>query len=326
MRKNQAMTHRVAVLALDGVVPFDLGIPSRVFDAARDQDGASLYEVVTCSLGGRPVQTSADFRISVDHDESALMSADTVVIATQLPTGVLAEQGTLPPPLARAMAAIPDTTRLISICTGAFHLAAAGLLDGRPATTHWCHVEDFRALFPQVQLDPDVLFVDDGRVLTSAGAAAGIDLCLHVVRRDHGAVVANNAARRVVVPPQRDGGQAQFIERPLPRYSTASTSATREWALTQLHKPLSLENLAAQAGMSVRTFTRRFRAEVGVSPNQWLTQRRVERARELLEMTDLPVETIAAEAGFGSATSLRGHLHAAIGVAPLAYRRTFQAA
>lgn len=214
---------------------------------------------------------------------------------------------------------------MVSICTGGYVLAAAGYLDGRPATTHWCSAEHFQRLFPRVRVDAGVLFVDDGDVLTSAGVAAGIDLCLHIVRRDHGAAVANEVARRTVVPPHRDGGQAQYIERPLPEAGSATTTTARAWALRHLHEPLRLRDLAALESMSVRTFTRRFREEVGVSPGQWLTRQRVERARHLLESTDLPVDRIARDSGFGTPQSLRTHLQTVIGVTPTAYRRTFRA-
>lgn len=176
---------------------------------------------------------------------------------------------------------------MISICTGAFALAAAGLLDDRPATTHWRHAERFRSLFPRVRLDPNVLFVDDGDILTSTGVTAGIDLCLHVVRRDHGSDVANWAARCCVTPPFRDGGQAQYIERPLPNPAGTTTAPTRAWMLENLTEPMDLAALAAHARMSVRTFTRRFREETGLSPAKWLTRQRVEHARRLLESTDL---------------------------------------
>jgi transcriptional regulator GlxA family with amidase domain len=323
-RKNLAM-HRVAVIALDRVIPFDLGIPARVFGAAA-QGGVPLYDVLTCSLDGGPVRTNADYSIVVDHDAGALATADTVVIATQEPAGPLYDEGRLPDELSAALERVREEARILSICTGSFVLAAAGLLDGRRATTHWRHAEQLQRLFPRVRVDPDVLFVDDGRVLTSAGAAAGLDLCLHVVRRDHGSAVANAAARRCVVPPWRDGGQAQYIEHPLPSLSAATTAATRDWALQRLRDPLALSDLAGHGGMSVRTFTRRFRAEVGMSPSRWIAQQRVERARTLLETTDLPVDTVAFEAGFGSAASLRQHMHAAIGVAPATYRGTFRGA
>jgi transcriptional regulator GlxA family with amidase domain len=205
-------------------------------------------------------------------------------------------------------------------------LAAAGLLDDRPATTHWAYADDFRDRYPRVKLDPDVLFVDDGDVLTSAGVAAGLDLCLHVIRRDHGSEVANRAARRCVVPPWRDGGQSQFIERPMPALGDSTTAATRAWALDRLDRQLTLEQLAEHARMSVRTFTRKFRDETGQSPGRWLVLQRVEHARRLLETTDLPIERVAAQAGLGTAASLRQHLRATVGVAPGAYRRTFRAA
>ncbi|MFB9835508.1 GlxA family transcriptional regulator [Actinoallomurus acaciae] len=308
--------HRVAVLALDGAIPFELGIPGRIFGAARGPADEPLYEVLTCTPDGGPVRTAADFAIAVDHDASALAGADTIVI----PPFTGAYDGA---DLARALAGVRPGTRIMSICTGSFVLAAAGLLDGRPATTHWGETDRFRKMFPRVRLDPDVLFVDDGDLLTSAGAAAGVDLCLHVVRRDHGSEVANHAARRCVVPPWRDGGQAQYIERPVPEPHDAGTAPVRAWALERLDLPLSLSDLAERAGMSVRTLSRRFREEVGMSPGRWLTRQRIDRARHLLETSDLPVDQIARLAGFGTAVSLRQHLHAALGVSPIAYRRTF---
>jgi transcriptional regulator GlxA family with amidase domain len=320
------MSHRVAVLALDGVIPFDLGIPARVFGASAGPDGAPLYDVVTCSLDGGPVRTSSDYRIVVDHDAGALASADTVVVPTQQARGTLYTEGRLDDAVRAALERVSPRTRVLSICTGSYVLAGAGLLDDRRATTHWRHAANLQRLFPRVEVDADVLFVDDGRILTSAGAAAGIDLCLHVLRLDHGSAVANGAARNCVVPPWRDGGQAQFIERPVPDDARATTGATRAWALENLQRPLTLAQLAHHGGMSVRTFTRRFRDETGMSPQAWLVARRVDRARSLLEETDLPVETIAAEAGFNSTTSLRQHLQAQVGVSPSAYRRTFRAA
>jgi transcriptional regulator GlxA family with amidase domain len=309
--------HRVAVLALDGVYPFDLGMPSRIFG---ETDGK--YEVLTCSADGQPVPTSADFQIAVSHGPEILRTADTTVIPAF--TAQRAAPA-LEPVVADALGQLRPGGRIMSICTGAFALAAAGLLDGRPATTHWMLTDHFRRWFPKVRLDPDVLFVDDGDVLTSAGAASGIDLCLHVLRKDHGSRLANQVARRCVVPPWRDGGQAQYIEQPLPQLAGLSTSATRQWALDNLHLPLALADLARNARMGLRTFTRRFREETGESPGQWLIRQRVSRARELLEATDLTVDQVAARAGFATATSLRQHMRAAIGVAPLTYRRTFQA-
>ncbi|MGW0336379.1 GlxA family transcriptional regulator [Streptomyces sp. NPDC003011] len=309
---------RVVVLALDGVYPFELGIPSRILGAA---DGR--YEVLTCTVDGRPVRTNADFTVTVEHGPEILATADTVVIASMATSHIPAE---LPSDLAAALARIRPDARIVSICTAAFVLAAAGLLDGRRATTHWQVADAFRRRYPDVDLDPDVLFVDDGRILTSAGAASGVDVCLHLVRKDHGSELANTVARRCVVPPFRDGGQAQYIEQPVPGQGAASTAATRAWAVERLHEPLTLGDLAAHARMSLRTFARRFHGEVGLSPGRWLIQQRVARARHLLESSDLSVDQIAGRVGFATGASLRQHLHAAIGVSPQAYRRTFQAA
>ncbi|TKA02124.1 GlxA family transcriptional regulator [Actinacidiphila oryziradicis] len=316
------MTHRVAVLALDQVMPMDLGMTARVLNEALDPAGERLYTVTTCSLGGRPVRTNEGFRIVVDDDESLLEQADTVVIATQEPDAHLVATGELPAQLAAAFARIRPGTRVVSLCTSAFLLAAAGLLDGRRATTHWALCDAFARLFPEVEVDPDVLFVDNGRVLTGAGGAAGIDLLLHLVRRDHGAHVANAAARRCVAAPWREGGQAQFIEHAVPEDPDYSTSPTRKWALDRLGEPLTLQDLARHAHMSERTFTRRFRAEVGTSPLQWLLQSRLDHARRLLESSDLTVTRIATATGFTDPTVLRKHFYARLGLSPLAYRRT----
>ncbi|MFC8226855.1 GlxA family transcriptional regulator [Streptomyces sp. NPDC057287] len=325
------MRHRIVVLALDGVIPFELGIPQRIFGGARNVGtsvtGEALYDVVTCSV--RPpgrIRTDADFSIVVGHGPEALATADTVVVPASYELGPVHEEGRLTGELAAALAHIRPGTRMVSICTGGYVLAAAGYLDGRPATTHWASADHFQRLFPEVRVDPDVLFVDDGDVLTSAGVAAGIDLCLHIVRRDHGTAVANDVARRTVVPPHRDGGQAQFIRRPLPEAGLATTTAARAWALGRLEQPILLRDMADRESMSVRTFTRRFREEAGISPGQWLVQQRVERARQLLESTDLSIDQVARDAGFGTATSLRQHVQAALGVSPTVYRRTFRSA
>ncbi|MDN0197717.1 helix-turn-helix domain-containing protein [Streptomyces sp. S.PNR 29] len=309
---------RVVVLALDGVYPFELGIPSRILGAA---DGR--YEVLTCTVDGQPVRTNADFGVTVDHGPEVLATAGTVVIAPVSPSRVTAE---LPGEVAAALALIRPEARIVSICTGAFVLAAAGLLDGRKATTHWQLADLFQRMYPHIALDPDVLFVDDDRILTSAGAASGVDVCLHLVRKDHGSELANAVARRCVVPPFRDGGQAQYIEQPVPEQGAASTAATRAWALERLGEPLTLADLAGHARMSLRTFARRFKEEVGLSPGRWLIQQRVSRARHLLESSDLTVDQIAGQVGFATGASLRQHLHAAIGVSPQTYRRTFQTA
>lgn len=315
--------HEVVVLALPDPTAFELGLASRFLGGAVDAGDQPFYRVRVATLDGGPVRTSAGYSIVPEHDASALDTADTVIVpgislATALPGGRLSRKTITT--LRRAA----KHARMVSICTGAFALAAAGLLDGRPATTHWMHAERFAELFPKVRLDPDVLFVDDGDVLTSAGNAAGIDLLLHLVRRDHGSEVANRVARRSVVAPWREGGQSQFIERPIPEEGDAGTAETREWAVEHLADPLTLADLAEHARMSVRTFTRRFREETGVSPLRWLAGQRIALARQLLESTDASVDRVAAEAGFGTPASLRQHLRAAIGVAPLAYRRTFR--
>jgi transcriptional regulator GlxA family with amidase domain len=320
--------HRVAVLALDQVLAFELGIPSRIFETAAGPDGAPLYQVATCTPDGGPVATSSDFRITVPHGPELLEQADTVVVPAASGLHERFPDGRLPTELAAALARIRPGTRVVSICTGAFVLAAAGLLDGRTATTHWRHTARFAELFPQVRLDPDVLYVDDGDVLTSGGVAAGVDLCLHLVRRDHGGAVANRVARSSLVPPWREGGQRQYVELHVASAVDpgGSTGAAREWALERLGEPLTLRLMADRAGMSVRTFTRRFREETGSSPGQWLTLQRTERARELLERTELSIDQVAREAGFGTAASLRQQLRGRLDLPPSAYRRTFRAA
>ncbi|MFC3994309.1 GlxA family transcriptional regulator [Nocardiopsis sediminis] len=320
------MVHRVAVFVMNGVIPFELGIPARIFGVARGSDGRRLYEVRTCAALPGPVRTDSDFAVEVPHGPEALAEADTVVVPASHELGTAYTEGRLAPEAAAAFARIRPGTRTVSICTGSYVLAAAGLLDGRPATTHWRNAEHFQRLFPRVAVDPDVLFIDDGDVLTSAGVAAGIDLCLHIVRRDHGTAVANRVARRCVVPPWRDGGQSQYIDTPVPEPAVTTTAAARAWALSHLDAPLTLREMAGREAMSVRTFTRRFRAEMGVSPGRWLTRQRIDRARQLLEDTDLPVDEIARRCGFGTAASMRHHLQSGLGVSPSAYRRTFRAA
>ncbi|WP_406202229.1 GlxA family transcriptional regulator [Kitasatospora sp. NBC_01560] len=320
------MAHKVAVLALDGVIAFELGIPARIFGSAKDADGLPCYEVATCTVDGRPVATSTDFKVTVEHGPELLEWADTVVVPASADPGPKQVDAAPSPAVAAALARLRPGTRLVSICTASFVLAAAGLLDGRPATTHWQYTERFAALFPKVRLDPDVLFTDDGDVLTSGGVAAGVDLCLHIVRRDHGSAVANAVARTCLVPPWREGGQKQYVALPRQAADTGpGTAAVRAWALERLDRPLPLRLLAGRAGMSVRTFTRRFREETGASPGQWLTVQRTERARQLLERTDLSIDQVARESGFGTAASLRLQLRGRLDVAPSTYRRTFRA-
>jgi transcriptional regulator GlxA family with amidase domain len=328
--KNRAMSvfrhpdrHHVAVLVRPGLLVMELGIVHRVFGQARSAGDEPLYEVVTCTPEPGELRTDADVRIPVPVGPEAVAEADTVIIpASSIEYEPNARRIT--PPVRAAMDLIRPGTRIASICTGAFVLAAMGLLDGRSATTHWKSAGDFQLEYPRVRLNPDVLYTEDGDVFTSAGVASGIDLCLHLIRRDFGAAVANEVARGTVVSPHREGGQAQFIRRPVPEPQSSSTNAARAWALEHLHRPLTLRELAARESMSTRTFTRRFRDEVGISAVQWLTQQRVERARQLLEETELPIDRIATECGFGTAASLRQHLQSALGVSPSAYRSTFR--
>ncbi len=309
--------HRVVVIAQEGAYPFELGIPARIFGAT---DGA--YEVVLCTATGGAITTNAGFGVVPAAGPEALRTADTVIVA---PVDPVYLKPTLDDDMRDALAQIRPGARVVSICTGGFALAAAGILAGRTATTHWQCEPLFRTWYPDVELDENVLFVDGGDILTSAGAASGIDLCLHLIRLDHGSELATRAARRCVVAPHREGGQAQFIERPVPDAHDASTSATREWALERLGEPLTVSRLSRHANMSERTFARRFRAETGLAPRQWLTRQRLALARELLETTDIGIDAIAATVGYATATSLRNHLAAALGVSPMAYRHTFRA-
>jgi len=329
MCKNPAMPcvpvrpHRVVVLAIAPVIGYDLTIPPQVLGEAVDVEGRPLYDVAVVTLDGRPVEATRGYAIAPSAGPEALAHAQTVIVpGTQVPGP--RRDGTIDDDLRDALASVPTDARWVSICTGAFVLAAAGILEGHRATTHWKYADDFRRLYPDVAVDEDVLFTDDGRVLTSAGLSAGTDLCLHLVRTDHGAAVANAVARHMVVPPWRDGGQAQFIERHVPRRLDETTSDVRDWARANLDQRLDVPTLARRASMSVRTFTRRFRDETGLSPGAWVTEQRVRHAQHLLEATDLTVDDVAARAGMGTAASLRQHLRASLGVSPSAYRRTFR--
>jgi len=314
----------VAVFVRDGVLPIELGIVHRIFGEARSADGDRLYDVRTCAAVPGPVGTDTDVTLTVVNGAELLGTADTVVIPASNADYDPPHDGALPSDLAEVLARIEPGTRIASICTGSFVLAAAGLLEGRAATTHWKSAEAFRRLYPNVRLDPSVLYTHDGNILTAAGVAAGIDLCLHIVRVDHGASVANEVARATVVPPHRTGGQAQFIAQPVPERGDSSTGAARAWALTRLDQPVSLGELAAHESMSVRTFTRRFRAETGMSPQRWLTEQRINRSRELLETTELPIDDIATRSGFGTGTALRQNFARTVGVSPSRYRATFR--
>lgn len=316
---------RVVVLLVEPVVAYDATIPAEVLGAAVDDDGRPLYSVALASPDGRPVRTTHGYGITPHGGPELVADADLVVVPGS--NGEAARhQGRSDPAVAAALARRRSDARVASICSGAFVLAAEGLLDGLRATTHWAAAEQFRLLYPQVELDPSVLWVDEGRVVTSAGLSAGVDLCLHLVRSAHGAAVANRAAREMVVAPWRDGGQAQFIEAAVPEADDRSTSSTRAWALDRLEERPTLADLAGHAHMSVRTFNRRFRAETGTTPGSWLVQQRVRRAQHLLEAADLTVDEVARLSGFGTAASMRSHLRAAAGVSPSAYRRAFRTA
>ena len=317
--------HRIAVLLLPPVVGFDATIAPTLFSTATDDDGNALYEVITCGLTAGPVAATSGFDIVPSAGADALAVADTVVIpGTRYPPARI--DGVLSAEVSAALALIRPGTRLVSICTGAFILAAAGLLDGRRATTHWKFADAMRRIHPEVLVDENVLFVDDGDILTSAGLAAGIDLCLHIIRRDHGAQVANAVARYCVVPPWREGGQAQFIDRHVPTQDHHSTATTREWALGHLDDELTVQRLARHAKMSARTFNRRFREETGESPGAWIRSRRVDRARELLESRDLPIDEVARLSGLGTGGNLRHHLRRGVGMSPSSYRKVYQGA
>ncbi|GGQ35659.1 AraC family transcriptional regulator [Streptomyces mutabilis] len=306
----------MAVLVLDDVLPLDLGIPAQVFISVPGDP----YDLTLCGRTAGSVPTAAGFAVTVTAGLEAVRGADTVVVPgyephlRQLPADVLAALAG-----ARARGA-----RLVSICTGAFALAAAGVLDGRKATTHWKHAHELAARYPRVSVDPRVLYVDEGQVLTSAGVAAGIDLCLHLVRRDLGAQTANQVARSLVSAPHRDGGQAQYIERPLaPEAPGVTLAPTRAWALARLHEPLTVRQLAAHAHLAPRTFARRFVTETGTTPLRWLLTARLDRARELLESTELAVDHIADRCGLGSPSNLRLHFRRTLGTTPTAYRAAF---
>ncbi len=313
----------IAVVAFEGIGPFQLGAPCLVFGEDRRDQGAPVFELVVCAVKPGVLHTSAGFSIDVRHGLSALRRADVVIV----PTWRDLEQ----PPPPRLLQALRDAhargATVVGLCLGAFVIAAAGLLDGRRATTHWNWAPAFAARYPAVQLDPTVLYVDEGRVVTSAGTAASLDCCLHLLRRWCGADVANRVARRMVVAPHRRGGQAQFIEQPLP--STDADARLHDlmaWMLTHLGERHGLDSLARRVSMSRRTFTRQFSKATGSSVVQWLTHQRLTLAGRLLETTDRAVESIASDAGFGSALSLRQHFAARFGVSPAAYRRQYRAA
>jgi transcriptional regulator GlxA family with amidase domain len=311
----------VAAVINQGCLTFDLAVPCEVFGWDRSYLGVDWYAFQVVAADPPPIRTATGFTIDTPHRLDAIAAADTIVIPGWSDPDVPPS-----PELVEALrAAYERGARLMSICIGAFVLAEAGLLDRRPATTHWAFADAFRARYPRVQLDPKVLYVDDGQVLTSAGTAAGMDLCLHVVRLDHGAEVANGVARMVVMPPHREGGQAQYIDQPITAPGRGSElHATLEWALANLAEPLTVDALADRAAMSPRTFARRFRQVTGTTPGEWLLEQRLTLARRMLETTDQTVEWIAHRCGFGSAATLRHHFAERLGTSPRSYRYTFR--
>jgi transcriptional regulator GlxA family with amidase domain len=313
--------HRVVALCLDGLVAFDLTAPAQAFGLAARPSGEPLYAFSTCSVDGEEVRTTSGFGIGPQGGLGALRRADTVVVPGYA--------GLFEPPPAEALAALRAAgrrgARVLSVCTGAFALAHAGLLDGRRAATHWAWAGELARRFPAVAVDPDALYVDEGQVLTSAGLSAGIDLSLHTIRRDFGAAAGERVARHMVAAPHREGGQAQFARRE-PAPAPGSLEPTRVWAAARLDEQLDVAVLSRHAGVSPRTFARRFRDETGTTPLQWLLAQRVLEARRLLEESDLPVETIAWRCGFGSAASLRDRFRRAVDTTPTAYRGSFRRA
>ncbi|MDE1146906.1 MAG: transcriptional regulator FtrA [Azospirillaceae bacterium] len=307
----------VAVLAYDGLCTFEFGVAVEVFGLPRPEM-TDWYQFRVCAAEPGPLRAVGGIRVLADGDLDELAGAGTIIIP-----GWRGMDAPVPADLADALrAAHGRGSRLVSICSGVFVLAAAGLLAGKRATTHWRYAAALAQRHPDIRVAADVLYVDEGSVLTSAGSAAGLDLCLHIVRRDHGARIANQVARRLVIPPHRDGGQAQFVEAPLAD-ETAPLSALFDWIRRNLDQDLPLARLAAQARMSERTLVRRFREAAGTSPKDWILGERLGRARTLLEATSLPLEQVAAECGFGSADTLRHHFRARLRTSPAAYRGRF---
>ncbi|GHE40312.1 AraC family transcriptional regulator [Streptomyces capitiformicae] len=309
-------TRSIALAVTDGMLHFELALACEVFGTDLSHLVDPWYEFALCGPGAVRV---GRFRLEPDHGLDQLPYADTVIVPGWVDVDVAP-----PAELVDAVrAAHAAGARVVSLCTGAFVLAAAGVLDGLRATTHWAHTDVLAARHPQVEVDPDVLYVDNGSVLTSAGKAAAMDLCLHLIRLDHGSAVANTIARRLVVPPHRAGGQAQFVTAPVPERGDAPLSELFSWTLARLDQPLTVEDLARRANMSSRHLTRHFRTATGTTPLQWLLTQRIRRAQELLETTADSVDTIATATGMGTATTLRRHFNRTLGVPPDTYRRTF---
>ena len=311
--------HRIAVLAYEGVVLGDLAVPVEIFGRVRDEFGRACYELRICSTSPKVETEYLSLRIAARL--SFAFRAETLIVP-----GIDSLERTVDPAILRVLRfAVKRGARVASICTGAFVLARAGVLDHRSATTHWFAAEQLRIRYPLTKVDPNVLYVDNGQILTSAGAAAGMDLCLHMIRRDFGASIAASAARHAVMPLERAGGQAQFIEYTLPN-TNDSLKSLLAWMERNLERRLSLSSIARQARMSTRTLSRQFRLQVGTTPARWITRARVQRAQGLLEATQLSIEKIAVTVGFGSSSVLREHFSLVVGVSPTIYRRSFKTA
>ena len=313
--------HTVAVVAFDQISPFHLSVPCVVFGDRHP--GLPSFDLRVCAAEEGLLRTSAGFRIAIDHGLEALQSAQTVIVPSWRDP-----QERPPQPLLDALVAAHGRgVQLVGLCLGAFVLAEAGLLEGRVATTHWAWAEQFAARYPGVRLDADVLYVEDDSLLTSAGTTAGIDCCLHLLRTQYGSEIANAVARRLVMPPHRQGGQAQYVEQPLPATARDSRLAgLLDWVRANLQQSHSLDSLAEKALMSRRTFTRHFRLLTGTTVGEWLLAERLALCQRLLETTDQPIEQVAMLAGFGSPASLRHHFGQAFGVSPKAWRQAFQGA
>ena len=312
------MLRTVAALVLPSASPFEFATLCEVFGVDRSVDGVPPIELRVCGPeAGRPLPTTVGASLVPEHGLEGLVGADLVAISATR------QREFAPEVLDAVRAAAASGATLLTVCSGVFVLGAAGLLDGRRCTTHWMTVDELRARHPRAIVDPDVLYVDDGDVVTSAGTAAGIDACLHLVRRELGTAAATAIARRMVVPPQRDGGQRQYVELPIPECTADSLTPVLTWMLDHIADEHTVADLAGRAHMSERTFARRFVAETGTTPHRWLTMQRVLHARRLLEDTGLGVDEVAERSGFGSAALLRHHFRRIVGVAPADYRRTF---
>ncbi len=311
--------NNVAVIVYDGVAPFEVGVLCESWGTDRSDQGLPVFDFALCAPSVGTVATTAGFGLAVGHDLSRVDEADLVAVPA-VPRNL-----TVPDAVKEALRAAHDRgARIISVCSGAFALGQAGLLDGRDCTTHWRYTRQLAEQFPKAHVIPEVLYVDDDPIITSAGSAAGLDACLYLWRKEFGAAVASTVARRMVVPPQREGGQAQYIESAVPSCDAETLGPLLAWITEHLDQPLSVHFLAQESNMSARTFARRFRAETGTTPHAWITSQRVLRAEQLLEETDRPVDWIAGEVGFGNAATLRHHFGQVRATSPQQYRRTFR--